>query len=53
MSADAIPPAPADPLACEAEGCTRTRRLERVVPAGGPVRVLCPLHRKYALGVSS
>ena len=45
-------PAPADVLACSALGCQRTDALDRV-RHDNTVRVLCPTHRKYFLGVSS
>ena len=46
-------PAPADVAACTAFGCPRTDAVERVERDDGEVRVLCPTHRKYFLGVSS
>jgi hypothetical protein len=46
-------PAPADVLACTARGCRRTDGLEAVRRADGHTRALCPVHRKYYLGVSS
>ena len=46
-------PAPADVLACTALGCRRTDAVERVERDDGVVRLVCPTHRKYFLGVSS
>ena len=52
-SSDEQIPAPADAVACGALGCRRNDDLEAVRRDDGTKRTLCPVHRKYFLGVSS